>query len=193
MPLTEQQIIDRLGGEDRTEGSCSSLAFAYAANKGGLDVLDFRGGESCDCFSKSSTIKRITNAVGGKSMEHTNDFKKAHELLKSVEEGKEYYFTCGKHAAIVRKNETNYEYLEMQSTNNKKENYHNGWHILTDYTLKWRFKAQKSHSFLGLKIEPTSVIVEIGKLYKDNSFKRLMGYINTHENKQMKGEGGDIK
>ena len=38
---TTDEIIARLGGGDLTTGSCSSLAFAFAANRGKLDVLDF--------------------------------------------------------------------------------------------------------------------------------------------------------
>lgn len=41
---TEQDIIDGISGGDETEGSCSSLALAYAGNKGGYDVLDYRDG-----------------------------------------------------------------------------------------------------------------------------------------------------
>lgn len=43
---TEQDIINRLSGGDMTKGSCSSLALAYAGNKAGYDVLDFRDGDS---------------------------------------------------------------------------------------------------------------------------------------------------
>lgn len=46
---------------------------------------------------------------------NTNDFTTARELLKSVESEKEYYFAVGKYAAIIRKNENCFEYLELQS------------------------------------------------------------------------------
>ena len=39
---SEEDIVSCLGGGDLTPGSCSSLAFAYAGNKAGYDVLDFR-------------------------------------------------------------------------------------------------------------------------------------------------------
>ena len=63
--LTTEQIVARLGGADRTQGSCSSLAFAYAANKGGLDVLDYRGGKSREFFGKDKNIGAIMQKVGG--------------------------------------------------------------------------------------------------------------------------------
>ena len=48
--LREADIINRVGGGDLTKGSCSSLAFMYAGNKAGLDVLDFRDGNSRSVF-----------------------------------------------------------------------------------------------------------------------------------------------
>lgn len=45
---TQDEIIKRVGGGDMTAGSCSSLAFAFAGNMCGYDVLDFRGGKSLD-------------------------------------------------------------------------------------------------------------------------------------------------
>lgn len=45
-PLKSDKIIAKIGGADKTDGSCSSVAFAYCANKAGFDVKDFRGGMS---------------------------------------------------------------------------------------------------------------------------------------------------
>ena len=42
---TTEQIIKELSGGDETKGSCASLSFAYVGNKGGYNVLDFRGGK----------------------------------------------------------------------------------------------------------------------------------------------------
>ena len=64
---TDTELIERIGGGDKTSGSCASLAFAFVANKGGLDVLDFRGGKSLDYFSKFSNLMHICNKVGGYS------------------------------------------------------------------------------------------------------------------------------
>lgn len=60
---SENDIIKNLGGLDKTKGSCSSLALAYAGNKGGHDVLDFRGGKSCDMFAQNGTIKKYPNSL----------------------------------------------------------------------------------------------------------------------------------
>ena len=45
-PLTDDEIISKVGGGDLTKGSCSSAAFAYIGNKCGYDVTDFRGDDS---------------------------------------------------------------------------------------------------------------------------------------------------
>lgn len=184
---TEEKIIERLCGGDMTKGSCSSLAFAYAGNKAGFDVLDFRGGSSCDTFSRTSNIVEIVEKSGGIIVRHTNDFTKANELLKNVVDGKEYYFTCGKHAAVVRKTATGFEFLELQSR------YQNGWKPLTQHELRHRFGCQRSHSSYGIKLEPADCIIDIELLKKNSGFQRMLGYINTKESEQKKGATGNIK
>lgn len=184
---TEKEIIERLAGGDMTKGSCSSLAFAYAGNKAGLDVLDFRGGTSCATFSNSTNIFEIVGKSGGIITKGTNDFTKASELLKTVVDGKEYYFTCARHAAIVRKTAAGFEYLELQS------GIQNGWKPLTTPELKRRFKGQRSHTSHGIKFETRDCIIDIELLAKNPGFKRMLGYINTNKDKQMKGAAGTIK
>lgn len=185
---TEEQIIERLSGDDKTQGSCSSLAFAYAGNKAGFDVLDFRDGESRSFFSSGLNINNIISNAGGKIESSVNDFKSAKICLETTEKGKEYYFACGKHAAIVRKiDEGKYEYLELQSKKFK------GWHTLTEYELKRRFGAKSSHSLYGHKYEAKSFIINIELLQNCSDFKEVLGYINTCESKQNKGEGGSMK
>lgn len=186
-PLTIDEIIERIGGGDLTGGSCSSLAFTYAGNRCGFEVYDFRDGLSRKTFSRSSTIMSIANNVGGKVEKHTNDFIKAKNLLKEVKEGKEYYFTCGSHAAIVRKTETGFEYLELQSQSK------NGFKPLNNEVLKRRFAAKKSHTLYGTKYETEECLIDIELLKADSGFKRLLGYINTDPSKQRKGVGGSIK
>lgn len=186
-PLSEAEIIERLGGGDRTKGSCSSLAFAYAGNKGGLDVLDFRGGTSQSMFSMNLNITEIISQVGGQTVANVNDYKAVSELIKTVEKGKEYYFATGAHAAIIRKGENGFEYLELQSATS------NGFKPLDNNVLKWRFKARKTHSTFGYKFEHTSTLVDIELLYKDPKFKELLGYLNTNVDKQQKGVSGTIK
>lgn len=185
--LTKDQIVARVGGGDLTQGSCSSLAFTYAGNRCGLDVLDYRDGTSRSMFSRSSNIMEIANKVGGIVSENKNDFTNAHALLKNVKANKEYYFTCGAHAAIVRKTESGFEYLELQSATD------NGFKPLNDTMLKWRFGAKKSHSVGGYRYATKECLIDIDLLRGNDAFRRLLGYINTSEDKQRKGSRGTRK
>jgi len=185
--LEERDIIERISGGDMTKGSCSSLAFAYAGNKGGLDVLDFRDGMSRKILAMQNNIMEIAEKVGGVVAKNINDFKKATELLSTVVDGKEYYFTCGSHAAIIRKTSGVYEYLELQSRDI------NGFKTLTKETLKQRFGAKQSRSFGGRKYETQDCIIDIELLRKEEGFRKLLGYINTASGSQKKGITGSIK
>lgn len=187
--LTTDEIVQKISGGDMTKGSCSSLGFAYIANKNGLDVLDFRGGSSQDFFSTTSNIYKISQLPGVKSIvaENTNDIMATTSLLKTLEEGKEYYLATGNHAAIVRKIENTYEFLELQSP---KEN---GFKQLTTNILKNRFHCKQTHSIQGIKFKTKNILMEVDS-FKDNSeFEEIMGYINTSGNKQIKGVKGSEK
>lgn len=187
--LSDNEIIDKVGGGDMTGGSCSSLALAYAANKNGLDVTDYRGGDSREFFGRTGNIKRIAELDGVSSniVEHTNDYKSAISVLQNVETGKNYYFFTGKHAAIVRKGSSGIEYLELQSSRS------NGWNPLTKEGLKSRFGAQKSHSVAGRRYNASSGLIDVSTLKGNTEFERLMGYINTSTSSQQKGAGGYAK
>lgn len=185
--LTETEIIGRVGGGDLTQGSCSSLAFTYCANRIGLNVLDFRDGESRRFFSRTGNIAEIARKLGGVVEESKNNFTVAHKLLKMVEIGKEYYFTCGQHAAVVRRTATGLEFLELQSATS------NGWKPLNDTVLKYRFGAKKSCTRGGFTLSMQDCLIELS-LFKGNSgFKKIMGYINTAESEQKKGSKGTTK
>ena len=179
-----EEIIARVGGGDLTKGSCSSLAFAYAGNRIGLDVLDFRDGMSRKIFASCSNVIKIAQQTGGIVSKSGNDFKNAKNLLGRCVEGKEYYFACGKHAAIVRKTDSGLEYLELQSS------VKNGFKPLNDSVLKERFGAQKSHSLYGTKYETSECLIDLDLLKDNPFFYRLLGYINTEASKQVKGMGG---
>lgn len=186
--LTDTEIVERISGGDMTSGSCSSLAFAYAGNKCGFDVLDFRDGVSRLNFSRSVIINDIAKRVGGSIAQDTSDFVKAKKLLDQVKNGKEYYFTCGKHAAIVRGKTTGgYEYLELQSSRS------NGFKELSRSILKNRFGAQKTHRSYGQLYDTKDCIIDIDLLKKDTTFRKLIGYINTQADKQRKGNKGTVK
>lgn len=185
--LSIQEIIDKIGGGDLTKGSCSSLAFTYAGNRNGLDVLDFRDGMSRKIFSHNGNIKEITQLAGGQVAKNYNDFKAVNELLQNVVEGKEYYLATGSHAAIIRKVEESYEWLELQSPIN------NGWHKLTNDVLKRRFGCKKSHSVQGFKLEVNNELIDVEALGKLDEFEKLLGYINTAVDAQRKGISGNVK
>lgn len=187
--LSADDIIKHISGGDTTTGSCSSMAFTFAANMGGMDVLDYRGGKSCNFFSLASNICSIAEQVGGIVNKNYNDFTNAKQLLATTSIGKYYYFTCGKHAAIVRKTEKGYDYLELQSPSAER----NGWHELTTERLKNRFGAQKSHTIYGSRYETKECIIDIDLLIKDAGFRKMMGYINTASGNQKKGAHGSEK
>lgn len=184
---TMVEIVKMLGGADRTLGSCSSLAFAYAGNRNGIKVRDFRNGKSREFFALNDNIHKIVKNVGGSVKSNASDYVSANALLETVEEGKEYYFSAGKHAAIVRRKNGILEYLELQTSNG------NGWHDLTQEELKDRFGCKRSHTWYGTKYNIPSSLADV-KNFKDNDeFNELLKYINTEEGKQAKGYGGGKK
>lgn len=182
---TQKQIVEKVGGGDKTGGSCSSAAFAYAGNEGGYDVRDFRGGESRSIFARDMNIEQICKfpGVDGKWIYSKNDLKAAHDLMSQMEEGKQYYFAVGRHAAIVRRTKTGFEFLELQSEKD------NGFHPLTDKELRYRFGCRKKagqHSMGGF-------LIDVAKLAKSPDFIEMLKYINTPAGKQMKGVGGSVR
>ena len=159
--LSGDEIIARISGGDTTLGSCSSLAFAYAGNRAGYDVLDFRGGKSTLFFVDGKNILTIAKAVGGKYKR--GNVEKATEVLTHVKQGKEYYFAIAQHATIIRKNsEGKIEFLELQSSIS------NGWKRLTIEKLKDRFKADYFS-----KKNTVSFLIDIKLQKKNFRFKKM--------------------
>lgn len=182
---TESDIIARLAGGDKTTGSCSSVANAYIANKGGFDVLDFRGGKSLDLFASRSTSLEMAkfNGVESYTVTETNQIKAGYELLNHLEVGKEYKLGVGRHAAIVRKlKDGRRQYLEMQSSGG------NGWKNFDESTFKDRFACK-----IRRKYYQTAYLIELESLSKSREFIELMQYLNTAESAQIKGIGGWAK
>lgn len=180
-----KEIISRISGGDMTEGSCSSLALAYAGNVAGYDVLDFRGGKSRSFFSLRSTVEMIAEIPEIKStiLEGTNDIEAARQLLSGLEDGKEYYLAVGNHAAIVRKCGDSFQYLELQHPSNG-----NGWQTLDDSILRQRFVCR------DIRLQPcTSILMDVDSMANSPEFCRILGYINTDEGTQRKGESGNVQ
>ena len=193
--LSSNEIIEKLAGGDMTKGSCSSLAFAYIGNRNGLDVIDFRGGSSQSVFSRNSNIKKMLElpGVNGSITMVKKEISGTMEVLKGLESNKEYYLATGKHAAIVRKVEEGFEYLELQSKAQ------NGWMPFDRYgsiaaTLNKRFGCRKtvdrSH---GQVWEKSVILMDVDSFNGNTDFEQILGYINTSVENQQKGVMGDVK
>lgn len=193
--LTSVEIIERLAGGDMTQGSCSSLAFAYIGNKNGLDVLDFRDGGSRRVFSMNKNIMKMLELPGveGSITKVKKEVQGTIDVLKNLELNKEYYLATGKHAAIVRKLDTGYQYLELQSK------YQNGWMPFERYgsmaaTLNKRFGCRKTvDKSFGYVWERTVILMDVDSFKDNEEFEQLLGYINTAVDKQRKGALGDVR
>lgn len=193
--LTSDEIIERLAGGDMTQGSCSSLAFAYIGNKNGLDVLDFRDGGSRRVFSMNKNIMKMLELPGveGSITKVKKEVQGTIDVLKNLELNKEYYLATGKHAAIVRKLDTGYQYLELQSK------YQNGWMPFERYgsmvtTLNKRFGCRKTvDKSFGYVWERTVILMDVDSFKDNGEFEQLLGYINTAVDKQRKGALGDVR
>lgn len=184
--VTESEIIDKISGGDRTKGSCASLGLAYIGNKNGYQCLDFRNGISRDWFSSKANKLTMWKELGVNVITE-DSFKgcvsNGKKVLLNVEKGKEYYLSVGKHAAIVRKTEDGIlQYLELQSS---KEN---GWKDFSENvrdTLLQRFKCGK--------LNGKAYLTDIGQLEGNEEFIKVLGYINTAEDAQLKGVTGHVR
>ncbi len=188
--LSAEKIISALAGGDRTRGSCASVGLAYIGQKLGLNVLDFRDGESRNVFSSSLNLNSLSKMNGIKALkaEGACSLTVGSRLLKQCEVGKEYYLCVGRHAAIVRKTgDGNLQYLELQSATRS------GWNNFDGnprYTLQHRFGCSSrsdASSYYDFMID----IDESD--FSSEDFRTLLGYINTAENEQRKGSNGTIK
>jgi len=187
--ITEEEIIQKISGGDETRGSCSSLALTYIGNKNGLNVLDFRGGESQRFFSTPQNILKMCDELNIQyKMElNYNDNLGAMNLLNKVEEGNEYYLSTGAHATIVRKLNGKLQYLELQDKTD------NGFKQFTSQTLKKRFGCKQTHTIQGMKCKARSILIDLDEFENKEDFKEILGYINTLEDKQLKGANGSAK
>ena len=194
-PLSSDEIIERLAGGDMTEGSCSSLAFAYIGNRNGFDVLDFRGGGSQYVFSMNGNIRKMLElpGVNGSITMVKKEISGTMEVLDDLVLNKEYYLSTGKHAAIVRKVERGVEYLELQSKNE------NGWMPFDRYgsmaaTLDKRFGCRKTvDRKFGKVWEKPVILMDVESFSENAEFEQILGYINTALESQKKGVLGDVK
>lgn len=186
--LTNSEIINVLAGGDRTSGSCASLGLAYIGQKQGWNVIDYRGGESQKFFSNSMNLYGLSQAKGLKVLtaEGKASLTVGNRLLKQCEVGKEYYLCVGRHAAIVRKLEDGtLQYLELQSATKS------GWTNFDSKprnTLIRRFGCSSNLGSFG------DFMIDIDDSdFSNDDFKSLLGFLNTAEDAQKKGQYGTIK
>lgn len=195
--LNSDEICLKISGGDKTDGSCSSAAFAYIGNKCGFDVLDFRGGESREFFAEKANIKAIGELPGIKKIATANkkEIKAGVDLLNSLELDKEYYFSVGKHAAIVKRTTYGAEYLELQSEQQSGwQKFDGGRYGTMANTLYKRFGCRKTveRSF-GKVWEQEAYAMEVDSFKDNEDFKHILGYLNTSSNSQKKGASGNVK
>lgn len=196
---TETEIIKNLGGPDKTAGSCVSLAYAYVAQKSGLNVLDFKGGKSQDFFSGGYVTERIIkDAVVAISSRDINGTLTLLKKLNNEPAGKEFLLSTGSHMAVVRRTEINgynwLQYLELQSSSN-------GWKTLGRFDKEAYLKSMKNElkNRFGVKTARSKMalhsahLVDCDKLKEDLKFQVALGFINTDKDKQEKGAGGYAK
>lgn len=190
-PLTQQEIIEKISGGDETEGSCASLALAYIGNKIGFDVTDYRGGISREKFSLNT--HKVFSLPGIVSKEFIVGRAESREvaeiLIRELVVNKEYYLVAGSHGAIVRKTDSDFEYLELQSAKV------NGWKSLTKNgrgrvatVLHERFKTAKLS-----KYRHYAFLAEVDSFKDNKDFEKILGYLNTAPDKQLKGSSGGEK
>ena len=191
-PLASEEIVGKIGGGDLTKGSCSSLAFAYVGNRNGLDVTDYRGGDSRRLFARNDNIKAIMklSGVSGQVIPVRKVAPEAAMILQKIETGKEYYFAAGKHAAIVRNTEKGLEYLELQTQAE------NGWQSFDKYgnikkTLNKRFGCVMGvRKRYGTELTSEVILASTDDFKDSKEFESILGYLNTAADQQKKGAKG---
>ena len=191
--LSDEEIINRIAGGDVTKGSCVSVACAYVGNKGGLDVLDYRGGKSTDWFSM--LYPERLKGLNAKIID-SGGLRAAKALLADMVPGKEYMLNTGRHSAIVRLMDGKYQYLELQNST-----FH-GWRNFEDDVVVWggtpfeevrhRTVSDTLKNRFGCKgaTIPQSSLIDVDELKNNSEFRDLLGYMNTGESNQQKGKAG---
>lgn len=169
-PLNENQIIERLAAPD-TGGHCSTLGLAYAANKAGYNVLNYKDGAIYDFFTKKQNQGLLLQLKGvqGRLIYTSTDTAAYLELIKDIKPGKEYLLSIGNHSAIVRYRKNSIlEFLEMQDYKNR------GWYKLDIDTSIERFRFKDY-----IDSERASIIIDIDTLGANRDFINITEYINT--------------
>lgn len=175
---TEEQIIDYVSVKDNSNTSCTSLAFAYGANKSGYNVLDNKGELSDNVFKHYDTLVGISDLKGVKSLLNTstNQVQSAMELIQNIRVGKEYILVTGNHTAVIKQlKDKTFQFLELQDKD------FSGWKNLNEFALKTRFGCSEDLLKTKIGMPMPSILFDIKSLYKNKDFLDLLRYINTKE------------
>lgn len=185
-----EEIAQKIGGWDTTEGSCASCALAAVGNYAGDDVTDLRGGDSQEVMCWGGwedigdwdEIGTVLTGQGGDTYEN------AQKVLDSMEVGHVYYACMAMHCAIIKcdclggdEDCKIWYYLEMQS-GVKSEN---GWHrffTVDNYTLDDRFGATKEITLNGRTAtgkDRTAYAYDVDNMVKCDELHGACGMINT--------------
>ncbi len=189
---TERQMVRDIAGGDKTDGSCASAALAYIGQKNGWEVRDFRGGDSQKFFSKDYNLRNILryNGVNMETATAKSSVESGRKLLGKVQEGKEYFFAAGQHAAIVKKMGDKFYYMELQDP------LFNGWKRIktrNDDTLKRRFGCDDVDTYAATGFYELSYMADIATLRNSDALKETLGYLNTDKGDEQKGATGRKK
>ncbi len=187
--LNSEEIIQKISGGDKTEGSCASLTICYIANKLGLDVLDFRGGKSQEVFSRGGARELLTILNVKSIIEEDMDAEKiVVKVLKHVVEGKEYVLSLGQHMAIIRKNNGVIQYLELQDNEAENNTFVSVRYAKEILKRFGRPKISKKYKLAG-----RARLWNLEDVSSNSEFKEILGYINTKVSEQNKGADGHVR
>lgn len=183
--LQEKEIIEKVGGNDTTDGSCVSLALSYIANLCGYDVTDLRGGKSQIIFASSYYSQDFWDIpeLQTERQFSQNGFDVFDKLSAKFDNGEKYIMCIGKHCAIVKKEKEELAYLELQSISD------NGWHVLDKGALVDRFGVEEN-----IKSKDSDIFIQTGfysnvKQFQNCAeFGEVLEYINTSDNSVGKEE-----
>jgi hypothetical protein len=172
----------------------------------GLDVTDYRGGDSQELFSDKQVNERMfaLSEASMKSYVVQKEASETAEIISGLDKDKKYILAVGRHMAVIRNTDDGVQYLELQSA---KEN---GWkNFKTDDrtvagTLQSRFgcknttdkQARMIRNEEGKyeKVNGKQVrIYDISTMKPTEEYKEMLGYINTTSSEQKKGEKGSAK
>lgn len=182
---TSLKAVSVLSGGDMTGGSCASLALSYVGRRKGIDVIDYRGGNSRDWFSSKENKVSLGEAIGASfKVYKNNNGKSGFSILKEagLDSDKEYLVGYARHMAVVKVDKWGYfSYLELQSPIQPMNN----WTRMNDSKMEVRFGGKTTNDHDVYLYDFSNV--------DNDKFKEILGYINTSEDNQQKGNKGIIK